>query len=444
MGEGFDRAIEPKKSQTIGGEDSVNASSLWASFDRTSAKTGDEKSNQMKVDVAQAGAAATGADANKPSACDNGFEMSKDCIAERGLTGKVDAFQQHLMDAQKKLGTGYKIDLKVVDRAMWGPYGTPLDSDVWTNVVRDKDMRNESFVVHVTGKFLNEQPDILFESSTAHEVCHIMNDDLPGYHRQGANIEVAEERCVANAVGMPRYEEYLKAYFQYKPKTNPPFDQMLQRVKDVQLVPPPIESDDADKKAIEFFKANNDGKEHLLVYNGDLHDITLSSTRDSVKHDPAKLDAVIKAGKPMTFFHNHPAEDGRAAQFPSMDDYGVAGLHSFTVFKQNPNIPVDFRVVQLGDKVSDVSYGFKKSVVDEIKKNAQAYNDAMARNEDPAPIEMKQKIFNYHLTRDSYNEYLKNACSIEQMRQGKNVCTTQAQYFLWPSEKFFLKDRPQP
>lgn len=63
-----------------------------------------------------------------------------------------------------------------------------------------------------------------------------------------------------------------------------------------------------------------------LVYDSELHDVTLFSTRDKVWHDSDRVKAVVKDGKPLIFFHNHPAEDGRAAMFPSYDDFGAAAL----------------------------------------------------------------------------------------------------------------------
>lgn len=378
----------------------------------------------------------------------SGFDMSPEDITKNGLDEKVATFKAKITEAMQRHGVSYKIDLRIVDKQMYGPYGTPSDSDIWTDVVRDKDMRNESFVISVTAKFLKEQPEILFESGTLHEVAHIMNDDLTGYHRQGGNSEFAEERRVADLVSMPRYEEYLRAYTKYKP--NVKFDEVMDKVKNLELVPPPLESDDADKKAAEYFKTHADGKEHLIVFNGDLHDITLASTAGSVKHDPAKLNDVIKEGKPMIFFHNHPADGGMPAQFPSLEDFGVAGLYSSIVYRENPSIPVEFRVMQIGkdndgkEQISNAEYGFKKPVIDEIKKTAEAHRDAKARNEDVAPIEMKQKLQNYHLSQESYNEYLKHAYLLE-VANGKDraACGVRPKYFLWPSDKFFVKDRPQ-
>ena len=95
-------------------------------------------------------------------------------------------------------------------------------------------------------------------------------------------------------------------------------------------------------------RKHDDGNEHLLlVYNDKLYDVTLYATRNRVWHDPQKLKTVIQAGKPMIFFHNHPPEDGRAAMFPSYEDFGVAGLFSFMVYGENPDLAVEFRVIEL-------------------------------------------------------------------------------------------------
>jgi hypothetical protein len=124
--------------------------------------------------------------------------------------------------------------------------------------------------------------------------------------------------------------------------------------------------------AAEYFRTHDDRNEHLIVYNGELHDVTLYSTMDRVWHDPEKLKAVINAGKPLIFFHNHPTEDGRAAMFPSYDDFGVAGLFSFMVYRENPNLTVEFRVMQIGNESTTVTYGFKGTALEDIRKVALA------------------------------------------------------------------------
>lgn len=374
--------------------------------------------------------------------CYAGFELSETCISERGLEYKVAAYQLKIAQAMSTLGASYKIELRVVNDPLAAGYEASV-GDVFTDVVRDEDMRNQSFVINVTADFLEKQPEILFEASSLHEVCHIMNDDLTGYHRNGANIEVAEERCVLEAVGELRYEKYLRAYAAYRHWEPSAVDGFLQRVKSVTVIPAPRESDEADSLAAEYFRSHADGREHLLVYNGELHDVTLSSTRDQVRHDPEKLNVIIKAGKPMIFFHNHPAQDGRAAMFPSYEDFGVAGLFSFMAYSENPNLALQFRVMQPARETTIVAYGFKRRVLDDIRKNAQEYRHSIDLHGDVSAINVKQGLLDYHLAQDAFNEYLQYACPVDLHRKDAEVCRTHPEYFLWPSDKFFLHYRPQ-
>jgi hypothetical protein len=385
----------------------------------------------------------TFAEAQSLSPCYAGFEISQACITERGLDQKVAAYHRKITEALHRLGASYKISLRIVNNPVEAGYNAATVGDVFTDVVRNEEMRNQSFIINVTADFLEKQPEILFEASSLHEVCHVMNDDLTGYHRNGANIEAAEEHCVLQVVGESRYKEYLQAYATYQHWDTVTYERVLQKVKDVVLVPAPCETDEADRIAAEYFRTHADGKEHLLVYNGELHDATLYSTRDRVWHDPEKLEAVIKAGKPMIFFHNHPAEDGRAAMFPSYNDFGVAGLFSFMVYREDPSLAVEFRVMQLGKEGTTVSYGFKGRAVQDIKKLALEYRNAVALKGDVAQIETKQDILDYHLAQDSFNDYLQYACPVDLARKDAEVCKTHPEYFIWPSDRFFIHYRPQ-
>jgi hypothetical protein len=340
--------------------------------------------------------------------CYAGFEISRACIVERGLEQKVAAYQRKITEAMSRLGASYKIDLRPVNNPEEAGYDVSV-GDVFTEVVRNQEMRNQAFIINVATDFLEKQPEILFEASSLHEVCHVINDDLTGYHRNGANIEVAEEYCVLQAVGEPRYKQYLQAYAAYR----------------------------------QYFKKHADGNEHLLVYNGKLYEATLHSTRNMAWHDTEKLKAVIKAGKPMIFFHNHPGEDGRAAMFPSYDDFGVAGLFSFMVYAENPDLAVEFRVMQIGQESTTVSYGFKGSAMQEIRQIALEYRNALGLQADVGPIEMKQKLLDYHLAQDSFSDYLQYACPVDLARKDADVCRTHPKNFLWPSDRFFVHYRPQ-
>ena len=379
--------------------------------------------------------------ATQPSLCYAGFDVSKDCITERGLDQKVATFQHKITEAMTRLGASYKFDLRVVNNPVEAGYGDV--GDVFTDVVRNEEMRNQSFVINVTADFLDRQPEILFEASALHEVCHVMNDDLPGYHRNSAAAEVAEEHCVLQVVGESRYQQYLEAYAAYQHWDTLMYKNFLQRVKDVSLVSAARESDEADKIAAEYFRKHADGNEHLLVYNGELHDVTLSSTKDRVQHDTEKLKDVIQAGKPMIFFHNHPADAGRAAMFPSYDDFGVAALFSFLVYAQSPNLTAEFRVIQFGKEDSIVSYGFKGTALENIKKIAREYQSAVTRQADVSQIEVTQNLLDRQLAQDAFTDYLQYACPVDLARKDAEVCKTHPQFFLWPSDRFFVHYRPQ-
>jgi hypothetical protein len=377
------------------------------------------------------------------SACFAGFEVSLACLTERGLNQNAIAYQHKVDEAMLRLNASYKIQLRVVNNPVEAGYDAATIGDVFTEVVRNQEMRNESFVINVTADFLEKQPEILFEASALHEVCHIMNDDLNGYHRNGANIEVAEEYCVLQVVGEPRYEQYLRAYAAYQHWDTSTYERFLQKAKNVVLVPPPGERDEADRVAEEYFRQHSDGNERLLIYNGELHDVTLHSTRDKVWHDPEKLGAVIRAGKPMVFFHIHPREHGSRAMFPSYDDFGVAALFSFKAYREDPHLSIEFRVMQLGNETTSVAYGFKGTALEDIKKAALEYRHAVALKADTSQIEMQQGILDYHLAIESFNDYLKYACPADLERGAEQSCRTHPQNFLWPSDRFFLHFRPQ-
>ena len=375
------------------------------------------------------------------TSCYAGFEISRGCIAERGLDKKAAVYQHKIIEAMSTLGVSYKIALRPVNNPIEAGYDASV-GDVFTEVVRDEEMRNQSFIMNVTGEFLENQPEILYEASSLHEICHIMNDDLPGYHRNFDKPEVAEEFCVLQAVGKARYTEYLQAYAKYQHWGSLTYDTFLEKVKNVTLLAAPSEMDDADRSAAEYFRTHPDGKEHLLIYNGELNDVTLYSTGNRAWHDPEKIAAAIKAGKPLIFFHNHPADGGKAAMFPSYEDFAVAGLFSFMVYKENPTLNVEFRVMQLSEDVTSVAYGFKGPAIKEIKNVALRYRSAVDQS-DLAAIELKRDRLDAQLALECFNDYLQHACPVDLNRNDAEVCRTHPQYFLWPSDRFFIHYRPR-
>ena len=58
-------------------------------------------------------------------------------------------------------------------------------------------------------------------------------------------------------------------------------------------------------------------------------------------------------------------------------------------------------------------------------------------------IEMKLSRLNDHLAQDSFNDYLQYACPVDLARNDAEVCRTHPQYFIWPSDKFFIRYRPR-
>jgi len=368
------------------------------------------------------------------SPCYTGFEISPACITERALNAKQTAYQRKIAEAMSRLGASYKIALRVVNHPVAAGYDATV-GDVFTEVVRSEEMRNQSFIINVTASFLEQQPEILFEASALHEVCHVMNDDLSGYHRNGRNTEVAEERCVLEVAGEARYEQYLQAYAAYRHWDKLTYEWFLESVKDVALAPAPRESDEADRLAVQYFRLHADGGERFLVYNGELHDVTLRAPKGDVGHDSERVKAIVKARKPMVVFHSHAAEGNRAAMFPSRDDFGVAALMSFMAYAEDPSFKVDFRIVQLGEEEDTVvSYGFKGTALEDIKEVAGEYSNGAARRLD---------VLSSRLAREAFSDYLQYVCPVDQPGSGADVCRTHPEYFLWPNDRFFVHHRPQ-
>jgi hypothetical protein len=355
-------------------------------------------------------------------ACYAGFEISRECLSRRGLEQKAAAYQRKIEEAMPKLGASYKVSLRLVNHPVEAGYDATA-GDVFTEVVRNEEMRNEAFIINVTTDFLEKQPEILFEASSLHEICHVMNDDLTGYHRNGANIEAAEEHCVLQATGEARYEEYLQAYARYQHWDSSTYERTLQKVKDVVLVGAPRERDEADAAAAEYFRRHADGREHLVIYNGELHEVS-------------ELQRVIRAGRPMIFFHNHPAGEGTSALFPKGEDFGAAARFSFQAYREDPKLTVEFRVMQTGNARGSVSYGLKGAALDGVQRAAAEYRAAVARKADSASVAMRQERVDRELARESFDSYLRFACPAA-------ACRTQPQYFTWPSDRFFIHYRPQ-
>jgi hypothetical protein len=392
----------------------------------------------LSLGIAWLNASAARSEENVPCVpCDrDAYELSKECIAQLGLQEKVAVFESKIAEAQRRYGASYKIRLQVIGDsnregrdANTAPVFLHFDEEVRT-----------TFKIFVTSRFLAEAPELLFEHSTLHEVAHIINDDLPGYHRYRSNCELAEERVVLNLVGEDRYKEFLQAYAKYKDWSPAKCEEFLETVKALQLLPAPSEIDVADRAAAIAFRRIADGKEHLLVYNGEIHDISTHSAVSTVGHDLEKLAEVIEAGKPMIFFHNHPSSDSRT-MFPSFEDFGVAALFEYLARRVNPDLKLQYRLMVRDDKESTfVSYGFQKPLIQEVKKFAASWREARMQDE-RARIDLQIKILTHQVAQESFDTYLQHACPVDLTRKDAEVCNTNPRFFIWPSQKYFLTYR---
>jgi hypothetical protein len=383
----------------------------------------------LSFGIALLNASAAQSEENVPCDC-YAHEISKECIAELGLQEKVALFESKIAEAQRRYGASYKIRLQVIGDSNREGQDAPV-------LMHFDEKVRTTFKIFVASRFLAEVPEILFEHSTLHEVAHIINDDLPGYHRYRSDCEVAEERVVLNLVGEERYKEYLQAYAKYKDWPPSKCEEFLETVKALKLLPAPSEIDAADRAAAIAFRRIADGKEHLLVYNGEIHDISIDSAVSTVGHDLEKLGEVIKAGKPMIFFHNHPCTDSRA-MFPSSKDFGVAALFEYLARRENPDLKLEFRLMVADAKESTfISYGFQKPLIEEVKKFAVSYREARTRDERDR-IDIQIKTLTHQVAQESFNTYLQHARPADLTRKDAEVCNTNPRFFIWPSEKYFL------
>ena len=99
--------------------------------------------------------------------------------------------------------------------------------------------------------------------------------------------------------------------------------------------------------------------------------------------------------------------------FPSFNDFGVASILESLVLSENPGLPVEFRVMVVDKQTTSVSYGFKKRIIEDPKKIAE----------------------------ESFQDYLQYACPVDLTRKDPEVCNTHPEFFLWPSDKYFLRYR---
>jgi hypothetical protein len=90
-----------------------------------------------------------------------------------------------------------------------------------------------------------------------------------------------------------------------------------------------------------------------------------------------------------------------------------------------------------------VSYGFKGAALSDIRALAREYRDAGAAKGNVAEIETRRGLLDSRLADESFIEYLQHACPVDLARRDAEVCRTHPQRFIWPSDRFFIHDRPR-
>jgi hypothetical protein len=71
---------------------------------------------------------------------------------------------------------------------------------------------------------------------------------------------------VLQAVGLTRYEQFLRAYAVYQHWDSSMYDDFLQGAKTVARAPSPNEMDDGDRSAADYFRTPADGLERLIIF----------------------------------------------------------------------------------------------------------------------------------------------------------------------------------
>jgi hypothetical protein len=136
--------------------------------------------------------------------------------------------------------------------------------------------------------------------------------------------------------------------------------------------------------------------------------------------DSLTYERVLQKVKEVTLV---PAPARHAAMFPSDEDFEIAALVSSMTYTQDPSCAIEFRIVQLGDEQDTVvSYGFKGSALEEIKEAAQNHLDV-------------------HLAEEASIDYLQHVCPAVPVTTESAACSTHPEYFLWPSDRFFIHHR---
>jgi hypothetical protein len=55
---------------------------------------------------------------------------------------------------------------------------------------------------------------------------------------------------------------------------------------------------------------------------------------------------------------------------------------------------------------------------------------------------MRRDLLDYQLAQESFTDYLQYACPVDPAHKNMDACRTHPQYFIWPSDRFFIHYRP--
>lgn len=135
------------------------------------------------------------------------------------------------------------------------------------------------------------------------------------------------------------------------------------------------EPDEADRAVAAYYRSITDGLEHIVLWNGAVHDVSVNAMWGSVEFDPEKVAMVIDAGKPIIYYHSHPAgfdEDGiRYPPTPSNLDFAALAWFSYLTWKENPALPISHRIVMIEEHDALViSYALASSDITRTLNNA--------------------------------------------------------------------------
>jgi hypothetical protein len=146
------------------------------------------------------------------------FELSRECMVHRGLTEKLELFEQKIALAKRLYQLDAEVRVHVFGSIVYSKFSGTTD-DAFSMPETDSRLRPVSHDVYVRWTMLERGSELLLEHIALHEVAHFLNGDIAGYRPNGGNTEAACENRVLSVVGEAKYREYIREYFEkYRPK----------------------------------------------------------------------------------------------------------------------------------------------------------------------------------------------------------------------------------